>query len=128
MEINQTIGRRKSAVARIILDKGNGKITINKIDYKVYFPDRYLQLDIELPMKIVEVEGTFDIRVNVRGGGKKGQAEAVRLGIARALIKVDPEYRPPLKHALLLRRDSRVVERKKFGLKKARKASQFSKR
>lgn len=128
METHRTIGRRKAAVARIFLDKGDGKITINKKDYKVYFPDRYLQLDIELPMKIIEAEGAFNINVNVRGGGKKGQAEAVRLGIARALLKVDPEHRPPLKAALLLRRDPRVVERKKFGLKKARKASQFSKR
>lgn len=128
METYRTIGRRKSAVAQIILDKGDGNITINKKDYKVYFPDRYLQLDIELPMKVIEAEGSFNIKVNVRGGGKKGQAEAIRLGIARALIIVDPENRPPLKAALLLRRDSRVVERKKFGLKKARKASQFSKR
>lgn len=128
MDALNSIGRRKAAVARVIMTKGDGKIIINKKDYKEYFTDRYLQLELEAPLTLTEREGKFDFKVNVKGGGKKGQTEAVRLGIARVLIKDEPELRPVLKSNLLLRRDPRVVERKKFGLKKARKAFQFSKR
>ena len=122
------VGRRKEAVTRVFLSKGDGKITINGKDYKSYFPLVYLQNQIESPLKIVEVADKFDIVVNAGGGGVKGQAEAVKLGIARALLQVNPEYRPALKAAGLLKRDPRSVERKKPGKKKARRSFQFSKR
>jgi small subunit ribosomal protein S9 len=122
------VGRRKEAVTRVFLSKGDGKITINGKDYKTYFPLVYLQNQVEAPFKTIEAADKFDIVVNATGGGVKGQAEAVKLGIARALLQVNPEYRPVLKNAGLLTRDPRSVERKKPGKKKARKSFQFSKR
>jgi len=129
MEKQKTaVGRRKEAVTRIFLSRGDGKITINDKDYKQYFSLAYLQNQVELPMKTVEVADKFDVKINAAGGGMKGQAEAVKLGIARALLEVNPEFRPALKAAGLLRRDPRSVERKKPGRKKARRSFQFSKR
>jgi small subunit ribosomal protein S9 len=122
------IGRRKAAVARIYMSKGKGNITVNGKDYKTYFSLGYLHNQVEAPLKTLEEAKAFDITVNVNGGGIKGQAEAIKLGIARALVKVDENFKPALKHAGLLTRDARVVERKKPGLKKARKSFQFSKR
>lgn len=122
------VGRRKEAVTRVFLNRGSGAITINGKDYKTYFPMVYLQNQVETAMKTVEAADKFDIVVNATGGGVKGQAEAVKLGIARALIEINPEYRPALKAAGLLTRDSRMVERKKPGKKKARRSFQFSKR
>ncbi len=122
------VGRRKEAVTRIFLSRGNGAITVNDKDYKVYFPLVYLQNQVELPLKAVEGLDKFDIKVNATGGGIKGQAEAAKLGIARALLEVSEEYKPALKAAGLLTRDPRGVERKKPGKKKARKSYQFSKR
>jgi small subunit ribosomal protein S9 len=121
------VGRRKEAVTRIFLSRGDGKIIINDKDYKQYFSLPYLQNQVELPLKTVEVADKFDVKVNAAGGGIKGQAEAVKLGIARALLEVNPEFRPALKAAGLLRRDPRGVERKKPGRKKARRSFQFSK-
>lgn len=121
-------GRRKEAVTRVFLSKGDGKIFINGKDYKTYFPLIYLQNQVEAPLKTVDSSDKFDVTVNAKGGGVKGQAEAVKLGIARALLQVNPDYRPALKEAGLLTRDSRAVERKKPGKKKARKSFQFSKR
>jgi small subunit ribosomal protein S9 len=122
------VGRRKEAVTRVFLSKGDGKISINGKDYKTYFPLVYLQNQVEAPFKSIEAADKFDVVVNATGGGVKGQAEAVKLGIARALLQVNPEYRPALKEAGLLTRDPRSVERKKPGKKKARKSFQFSKR
>jgi small subunit ribosomal protein S9 len=129
MEKQKTaVGRRKEAVTRVFLSKGGGAITINGKDYKTYFPLVYLQNQVEAPFKTIEAADKFDVVVNATGGGVKGQAEAVKLGIARALLQVNPEYRPALKNAGLLTRDPRSVERKKPGKKKARKSFQFSKR
>ncbi|MCC6633939.1 MAG: 30S ribosomal protein S9 [Chitinophagaceae bacterium] len=122
------VGRRKEAVTRVFISKGDGKITVNDKDYKIYFPLAYLQNQVEAPLKTVEATGKFDIVVNAQGGGLKGQAEAIKLGISRALIEVNAELRPALKAAGYLKRDPRSVERKKFGHKKARKSYQFSKR
>ena len=122
------VGRRKEAVTRVFLSKGDGAITINGKDYKTYFPLVYLQNQVEAPFKTIEAADKFNVVVNANGGGVKGQAEAVKLGIARALLQVNPEYRPALKAAGLLKRDPRSVERKKPGRKKARKSFQFSKR
>jgi small subunit ribosomal protein S9 len=122
------VGRRKEAVTRVFLSRGDGKIVINEKDYKEYFSLAYLQNQVVLPLKTVEVADKFDIKVNASGGGIKGQAEAVKLGIARAVLEVNPEFRPALKAAGLLRRDPRGVERKKPGRKKARRSFQFSKR
>lgn len=122
------VGRRKEAVARVYLSKGTGAITVNEKEYKAYFPIMYLQNQLELPLKTIESIDAFDIVVTVAGGGPKGQAEAVKLGIARALCEMNPEYRPALKHAGLMTRDPRSVERKKFGKRKARRSFQFSKR
>jgi len=122
------VGRRKEAVTRVFLTKGDGKITVNDKDYKVYFPLVYLQNQVELPLKTIEASEKFDVKINATGGGVKGQAEAAKLGIARALLEVNPEFRPALKAAGLLRRDPRGVERKKPGRKKARRSFQFSKR
>ncbi len=122
------VGRRKEAVTRVFIKNGTGAITVNNKDYKTYFPLVYLQNQVEQPFKTVSVSDKFDVTVNATGGGVKGQAEAVKLGIARALLVVNPEYRPALKAAGLLTRDSRSVERKKPGKKKARKSYQFSKR
>ena len=123
-----SVGRRKEAVTRIFMSKGKGAITVNDKDYKVYFPLVYLQNQVERPLKTVEATDKFDVKINASGGGVKGQAEAAMLGIARVLIDLNPEYRPALKAAGLLKRDPRSVERKKFGKKKARKSYQFSKR
>ncbi|HET8572728.1 MAG TPA: 30S ribosomal protein S9 [Edaphocola sp.] len=129
MEKHQkAIGRRKEAVARVYISKGTGVVTVNDKEYKSYFPLVYLQNQIELPLKAVEEANQFDFVVNVNGGGPKGQAEAIKLGIARALCTQNAEYRPLLKKEGLLSRDPRVVERKKFGKAKARKSFQFSKR
>ncbi|MDZ4809998.1 MAG: 30S ribosomal protein S9 [Bacteroidota bacterium] len=122
------IGRRKAAVTRVFLSKGEGSITVNEKDYKVYFPLVYLQNQVERPFKTVDAVGKFDVKINATGGGVKGQAEAAMLGIARILIEINPEFRPSLKAAGLLKRDPRSVERKKFGHKKARRSYQFSKR
>lgn len=122
------VGRRKEAVTRVFVSKGDGKITVNDKDYKAYFPLVYLQNQVERPLKIVDAVGKFDIKINASGGGAKGQAEAAMLGIARVLIDINPEFRPALKAAGLLKRDPRSVERKKFGHKKARRSYQFSKR
>jgi small subunit ribosomal protein S9 len=122
------IGRRKAAVTRVFLSKGEGSITVNDKDYKAYFPLVYLQNQIERPLKTVDVVNKFDIKINATGGGVKGQAEAAMLGISRVLVELNPEFRPALKAAGLLKRDPRSVERKKFGHKKARRSYQFSKR
>ena len=122
------VGRRKEAVTHVFLSKGDGKITINGKDYKNYFSLVYLQNQVEAPLRTVEAADKFDIVVNAQGGGIKGQAEATKLGIARALLEVSADYRPALKAAGLLKRDPRAVERKKPGRKKARKSFQFSKR
>jgi small subunit ribosomal protein S9 len=122
------VGRRKEAVTRVFLSKGEGAITVNGKDYKVYFPLVYLQNQVEAPLKTVEASDKFNVVVNATGGGVKGQAEATKLGIARALLEVSADYRPALKAAGLLKRDPRAVERKKPGRKKARKSFQFSKR
>ena len=122
------IGRRKEAVTRVFLSRGEGKITINDKDYKDYFCLAYLQNQVVLPLKTVEGLDKYDIKINATGGGMKGQAEAAKLGIARALLEVNAEFRPALKAAGLLRRDPRSVERKKPGRKKARRSFQFSKR
>ncbi|MBK8710639.1 MAG: 30S ribosomal protein S9 [Niastella sp.] len=122
------VGRRKEAVTRVFLSRGEGAITINGKDYKAYFPLVYLQNQVEAPLKTTETIGKFDVVVNATGGGVKGQAEATKLGISRALLEVSPDYRPALKAAGLLKRDPRAVERKKPGRKKARKSFQFSKR
>ena len=109
------LGRRKEAVTRVFLSKGDGKIVVNNHDYKVYFPQVYLQNQVELPLITVDGVGKYDIKINAAGGGKKGQAEASKLGIARALINLNPEFKPLLKVLSLLTRDPRGVERKKFG-------------
>jgi len=123
-----SVGRRKEAVTRVFISRGNGAITVNEKDYKTYFSLVYLQNQVERPLKTIEAADKFDIKVNAVGGGVKGQAEAAMLGIARALVEVNPEFRPALKAAGLLKRDPRSVERKKFGKKKARRSFQFSKR
>jgi len=122
------VGRRKEAVTRVFLSKGDGKITVNDKDYKTYFPLVYLQNQVERPLKTIDAVGKFDVKINAVGGGAKGQAEATKLGIARALLEVNADYRPVLKAAGLLKRDPRAVERKKPGRKKARRSFQFSKR
>ena len=121
-------GRRKSSVARVILTNGTGKFTINGREFVDYIPSPAMRLDIMQPIVLTESENKFDISVNVQGGGKSGQTGAIRHGITRALLEVNPELRKVLKEAGLITRDSRVKERKKYGLKKARRAPQFSKR
>ncbi len=121
-------GRRKSSVARVTIAEGNGKFTFNGKDLAEYFPSPSMKMTIEKPFKVVSLEGKFDMVVNVSGSGLSAQSDAVALGISRALIKMDPELRPKLKKAGLLTRDARKVERKKYGLKKARRAEQFTKR
>lgn len=128
MAVTNTIGRRKTAVARIYLKPGKGVITVNGRKFEEYFPTEVLQIVVKQPLVLIEQAGSFDIKVNVDGGGISGQAEAVRHGISRALVEVDSESRPPLKAEGFLTRDSRMVERKKYGRAKARKAFQFSKR
>ena len=121
-------GRRKSSVARVRLVPGNGQIIVNGKDSKDYFCKKTLEMIIRQPLVLTETEGRYDVLVNAHGGGTTGQAGAVRLGIARALLKADIEYRPALKRAGFLTRDPRMKERKKYGLKGARRAPQFSKR
>lgn len=128
MESINAIGRRKASIARVYLGEGTGKISINKREHTEYFNEKHLLNKVLQPLQVTETESKFDIRVNVYGGGIMGQAEAVKLAIARALIKVDPELRAALKPLGLLTRDPRVVERKKPGQPKARKKFQFSKR
>jgi small subunit ribosomal protein S9 len=128
MEVIHKIGRRKTAVARVYVAKGKGNITVNKKDLNDYFTTGTLQYKVKQPLTLTENEGNFDVRVNVFGGGITGQAEAVRLAISRAMCEVDAENRGILKPEGLLTRDPRMVERKKFGQKKARKKFQFSKR
>jgi small subunit ribosomal protein S9 len=122
------IGRRKEAVTRVFLSKGQGKITVNDKDYKEYFSLQYLQNQVELPLKTLQALDKYDVKINAAGGGIKGQAEAAKLGIARALVEINAEWRPALKAVGVLKRDPRSVERKKFGHKKARRSFQFSKR
>ena len=122
------VGRRKEAVTRVFISKGEGKITVNDLDYKAYFPQVYLQNQVEMPLKAADAVGKYDIQINATGGGKKGQAEAAKLGIARVLVEINAEVRPILKQAGALTRDPRGVERKKPGRKKARRSFQFSKR
>ena len=121
-------GRRKSSVARVRLVPGNGQVTINCRDLDEYFCKKTLVMIAKQPLVLTETESRFDVLINAHGGGSTGQAGAVRLGIARALLKADPEYRPALKKAGFLTRDPRMKERKKYGLKGARRAPQFSKR
>ncbi|PKP23155.1 MAG: 30S ribosomal protein S9 [Bacteroidetes bacterium HGW-Bacteroidetes-21] len=128
MEYTITIGRRKASIARVYLKDGKGDIIINGKDYKTYFPVEQLQYTVMQPINKLELTGKYEIKINLMGGGIKGQAEAARLGISRALIKINPEYRPLLKPEGFLTRDPREVERKKPGQKKARKRFQFSKR
>jgi small subunit ribosomal protein S9 len=122
------VGRRKTAVARVYLAPGTGKITVNDRDIERFFPTQLLRDEVKQPFTVTETNGRYDTFVTVRGGGVTGQAGAVQLGIARALLGLDEEYRPKLRGADLLTRDSRMVERKKYGQKKARKRFQFSKR
>ncbi|SFT90039.1 SSU ribosomal protein S9P [Lishizhenia tianjinensis] len=128
MEVINTLGRRKTSVARVYLTKGTGKVTVNNRDYTEFFPVAVLQSKIVQPFELTETVGQYDVKVNVNGGGVNGQAEAIRLGISRALVKVDEEMKPALKAEGLMTRDPRMVERKKPGQPKARKKFQFSKR
>lgn len=128
MEVVNTLGRRKTAVARIYVRSGDGKITVNKRDFKEFFSTATLHYVVEQPLMLTDNLGKYDIKVNLGGGGVTGQAEALRLAISRALVEINPEYRPILKENGLMRRDPRMVERKKPGQPKARKKFQFSKR
>lgn len=128
MDVINTSGRRKNAVARLYMSEGKGEFTINNRDYKDYFPTGTLQYKINQPFNLTENAGKFDIKVNVAGGGITGQAEAVRLAISKALVELNAENKPALKAEGLTTRDPRMVERKKFGQRKARKKVQFSKR
>lgn len=122
------LGRRKSSTARVIVKPGNGTILVNGRDVNEYMPFATLVMDLKQPLTLTSTQDQFDVSVNVVGGGFTGQAGAIRLGIARALLQASPDYRPVLKKAGMLTRDARAKERKKYGLKKARRASQFSKR
>ena len=122
------IGRRKSSIARVLMSSGKGSIIINKREIKEYFGRNSLNMMLEQPLDILKVNGKFDISVRVNGGGLSGQAGAIRLGISRCLEQINPDYRSPLKEAGMLTRDSREVERKKYGQPGARKKFQFSKR
>lgn len=128
MEIINATGRRKTAVARIYLQEGEGNITVNNRDFKEYFSTSILQYKATEPFTVTETQGKYDVKVSLDGGGVKGQSEALALALSRALCKINEEYRPALKAKGLMRRDPRMVERKKFGQKKARKRFQFSKR
>ena len=128
MEVINTIGRRKSAIARIYLSEGKGNIIVNKKDFKIHFPVGTLQYVVKQPLELLDVAEKYDIKVNINGGGIKGQAEALRLAIARALVEINPEDKVALRGAGFITRDPREVERKKPGQKKARKRFQFSKR
>lgn len=128
MEVISSIGRRKTSVARIYLSSGKGSIVVNDKEVKEYFPSEILQTIVRQPLNAVDAAGDFDIKVNVDGGGPKGQAEAIRLAVSRALVEIDDENRAPLKKEGFLTRDPRMVERKKYGRRKARRRFQFSKR
>ncbi|MEE4116886.1 MAG: 30S ribosomal protein S9 [Marinilabiliaceae bacterium] len=128
MEVINTIGRRKAAIARVYLSEGKGSVTVNNKDYKEYFPTGTLQYIVQQPLDLLKVTDKYDIKANLDGGGVKGQAEALRLGIARALVMINEEDKSALRAAGFLTRDPRQVERKKPGQPKARKRFQFSKR
>ena len=128
MEVIHKIGRRKTAVARVYVSQGQGNITANKKDLNDYFTTSTLQYKVNQPFNLTETAGTFDVKINVYGGGITGQAEAIRLALSRAMVALDEENKSALKPEGLLTRDPRMVERKKFGQKKARKKFQFSKR
>ena len=128
MDVINALGRRKKAIARVYIQDGKGDIMINNRDWKDYFPTSILQYVVQQPFLLTNTESKYDLKVNLDGGGITGQAEALRLAISRALIKIDPEFRPVLKSNGMLKRDPRMVERKKPGQKKARKKFQFSKR
>lgn len=128
MESINAIGRRKASVARVYLRKGEGKISVNGREMKDYFPQANIQMKVLAPLETVELVSEYDILVNVDGGGFKGQSEAIRMAISRALVKINEDFRSPLKARNFLTRDARVVERKKYGKPKARKSFQFSKR
>ncbi len=128
MEVVNAIGRRKAAIARIFVTEGKGTISINKKDLSVYFPSEMLQYVVKQPLNKLEADGKYDINVSLKGGGFKGQAEALRLAIARALVKINPDDKPALRAEGFMTRDARIVERKKPGRPKARKRFQFSKR
>jgi len=128
MDTINAIGRRKASVARVYLRQGSGDIKINGREVAEYFPQKHIEYKVTQPLNTVEVANLYDVVINVNGGGFKGQAEAIRMAIARALVKINEDYRSPLKSEKFLTRDSRVVERKKYGKPKARKSFQFSKR
>ena len=128
MEVINTLGRRKKSVARVYMKNGTGSVTVNGRDFKEYFPTMPLQYRVHQPFQITETEGKYDVMVNVHGGGITGQIEAIRLGISRALVEIDAEWKAKLRAEGLMTRDPRMVERKKFGQPKARKQFQFSKR
>lgn len=128
MDTINAIGRRKASVARVYLTNGSGKITVNGRAFENYFPQPIIQNTVMSPIRTIEQAKAYDINVNVQGGGFKGQAEAVRLAISRALVRINADFKPALKAEKFLTRDARVVERKKFGKPKARKSFQFSKR
>ena len=128
MEVINTSGRRKKAIARVYLSEGKGDIVINKRDYKDYFTTGVMQFKVQQPFAITETTGKYDVKINISGGGTTGQVEAARLAISKALIEINPEWKPALKLEGLTTRDPRMVERKKFGQPKARKKFQFSKR
>ena len=128
MDVINTIGRRKTSIARLYMQAGKGNITINDRNLDEYFPFEIYQTIVKQPLVLVEEDGNFDIKLVVTGGGYKGQAEAIRMAISRALVKLNEDFRSPLKAKKFLTRDARVVERKKYGKPKARKSFQFSKR
>ena len=128
MNVINTVGRRKESVAKVFLSAGNGEIIINKKPLESYFRDERYRRSVTKPLDVIDKKGDFNCKIHVMGGGFTGQAEAIQLGIARALVVVDPSNRTDLKKEKLLRRDPRTVESKKYGLKKARRAPQFSKR
>lgn len=128
MEVINTLGRRKTSVARVYLSKGKGNMVVNDRDYKEFFPISVLQSKLVQPFALTDTVNKYDVKVNVSGGGINGQVEAIRLGISRALVKLNDDYKPLLKEEGLMTRDPRMVERKKPGQPKARKKFQFSKR
>jgi small subunit ribosomal protein S9 len=128
MAVTHAIGRRKTSVARVYVQEGKGNIVINNKALSDYFPSAIMQFKVEQPFTLIEEKGNFDVKVNVEGGGLTGQAEAIRLGISRAMVLINPDHRATFKPDGLMTRDPRMVERKKFGQKKARKKFQFSKR
>ena len=128
MEVVNALGRRKAAIARVYVKEGSGKIMINKREFETYFPSSLLQYVVKQPLNKLGVADQYDVSINLQGGGYKGQSEAARLGIARALVKINPENKPALRSEGFMTRDPREVERKKPGRPKARKRFQFSKR